>query len=111
MDNDRLDGLIAGLTRKTEVRNTDNRQATSNTIAASIVATTYTASESEPKEEERFCTIVETNTVQKIRIIARREGLMIKEVVGAAFQKAISSYEQKHGAIVHGGKGNSDRLF
>lgn len=49
--------------------------------------------------EERFCTIVNSETLKKIRIIANKEGLAIKDVVDAAFEKAISSYERKHGKI------------
>lgn len=66
----------------------------------------------EPAEKEsRFCTIVEVNTLKKIRIIAKREGLQIKEVVGAAFLKAIASYESKHGRIDGAQQSRADSLF
>ena len=51
-------------------------------------------------QEERFCTIVNSDILHKIRLIATREGLQIKDVVNAAFVRAIMSYEEKHGEIV-----------
>ena len=35
-------------------------------------------------KEERFCTIVSSGHLNKIRLIASREGLQIKDVVNAA---------------------------
>lgn len=49
--------------------------------------------------EERFCTIADKDQLRKLRIIAKREGLNVKDVVGAAFEKAIRSYERKHGEL------------
>ena len=96
MNEQRMDDLISGLTRGTESkpvlpRHTDNTGNTS--------------------PECRFCTIVDKGTLQKIRIIAKREGLQIKEVVGAAFEKAISSYESRHGRIVGSQQSRVDSLF
>lgn len=52
-----------------------------------------------PDSEERFCTIVDKELLRKIRIIAKREGLNVKTVVNAAFEKAVRSYERKHGEL------------
>ena len=49
--------------------------------------------------------------MNKIRLIASREGLQIKEVVNTAFESAIKSYERKHGVIEDDGRGNVDNLF
>lgn len=46
-----------------------------------------------------------------MRIIATREGLQIKDVVEAAFEKAISNYERKHGKIEDDPKKNVKDLF
>ncbi len=61
--------------------------------------------------EERFCTIVECEQLRKIRIIAARENLQIKEVVNAAFSRAISIYEQRNGTIEEDARGRIDNLF
>ena len=71
-------------------------------------------SDKEPSErvsEERFCTIVQSDILRKIRIIANREGLQIKEVVNAAFEKAIKSYERKNGPVDGRMKGDAKNLF
>ena len=62
-------------------------------------------------KEEHFCTIVSSGLLNKIRLIASREGLQIKEVVNAAFEKAIKSYERKHGVIKDDSRSNIDNLF
>ena len=61
--------------------------------------------------EERFCTIVDCEQLRKIRIIAARENLQIKEVVNAAFDLAIGEYEKIHGKIDGEIRGNPKRLF
>lgn len=62
-------------------------------------------------QEERLCTIVSSELVRKIRIIASLEGLTIRKVVEAAFMKAISSYERKHGEITEDTKKSLKDLF
>ena len=49
--------------------------------------------------------------MKKLRIIAKREGLQIKDVVEAAFGKAITAYERKHGKIEEDTKKNLKDLF
>ena len=63
------------------------------------------------KQVERFCTIVKTEQMKKLRIIAKREGLQIKDVVEAAFGKAITAYERKHGKIEEDSRKNLIDLF
>ena len=100
-------------TSNTENRcNADNNGHTGNSNHADNTKHTRLTGKTEPVEKEsRFCTIVEVNTLKKIRIIAKREGLQIKEVVGAAFLKAIASYEAKHGRIDGTQQSRADSLF
>lgn len=98
MDNNKLDALFSGLTGAHESQEKaveqPNKQGNKQQSARAK------QKEHEQKNhEERFCTIVNSETLKKIRIIANREGLSIKDVVDAAFDKAISSYERKHGKI------------
>ena len=93
-------------------RNAENSGHTDNTGHVDNMKHTKLMGKTEPAEKEsRFCTIVEVNTLKKIRIIAKREGLQIKEVVGAAFLKAIASYESKHGRIDGTQQSRADSLF
>jgi NRPS condensation-like uncharacterized protein len=62
-------------------------------------------------EEVHLCTIVDKELLRKIRTIATREGLQIKDVIGAAFMKAVKSYERKHGPIEGDGKTRIRDLF
>lgn len=62
-------------------------------------------------EEVHLCTIVDKELLRKIRTIATREGLQIKDVIGAAFLKAAKSYERKHGPIEGDGKTRIQDLF
>ena len=55
--------------------------------------------------------IVQSDNLRKIRIIANREGLQIKEVVNAAFEKAIKSYERRKGPVDGRMKGDAKNLF
>ena len=107
MDKNRLDALFSGLTRakdsedkqQTEQESTGNVPATIPTKAKVGKARARQKKYESEKQEERFCTIVKTEQIKKLRIIAKREGLQIKDVVEAAFGKAITAYERKHGKI------------
>lgn len=126
---DQIANLLSGMTKSPETlsvlpphtdntSNTDNRcnadnnGHSDNTDHSDNTKHTRMMGKTEPAEKEsRFCTIVEVNTLTKIRIIAKREGLQIKEVVGAAFLKAIASYESKHGRIDGAQQSRADSLF
>ena len=126
---DQIANLLSGMTKSPETlsvlpphtdntsntdnrRNADNSGHTDNSNHADNTKHTRLTGKTEPAEKEsRFCTIVEVNTLKKIRIIAKREGLQIKEVVGAAFLKAIASYESKHGRIDGTQQNRADSLF
>ena len=110
MNNKNLDALFTGLTgtvkSSSEGQDTMEKQAQTSDLPV--------PTERQFKEkpaEERFCTIVQSDSLRKIRIIANREGLQIKEVVNAAFNKAIKSYERKHGSVDGAMKGDASNLF
>ena len=65
----------------------------------------------EDGQEERFCSILPSVLLRKVRIIARREGLSIKQVMAAAVRKAVTSYEQKHGPIDDRRRNDTSDLF
>lgn len=48
---------------------------------------------------ERFCTIVETEQIEKIRMISSMEDVTIKDLVSLAFDVLIKKYENLHGKI------------
>ena len=97
MNNNSLDALFTGLTG---TQTAESRQEKRSDLP-----------KDEKKAEERFCTIVSSDLIRKIRIIANRERLQIKDVVNAAFEKAIKSYERKHGTIDDDVKRDAKDLF
>ena len=110
MNNKNLDALFTGLTRT--VKSSSEGQDTMEKQAQTSDLPVPTERQFKEKPaEERFCTIVQSDTLRKIRIIANREGLQIKEVVNAAFNKAIKSYERKHGSVDGAMKGDASNLF
>ena len=61
---------------------------------------------SEPTEEkeeapvkDEFCTMADDDKVTKIRTIAAREGIAIKDLMNLAFDKIINEYEKKYGVV------------
>ncbi len=99
MDNNKLDALFSGLTGAHESQEKAAEQPKKQGNKQQMSARAKQKEHEQKNHEERFCTIVNSETLKKIRIIANREGLPIKDVVDAAFDKAISSYERKHGKI------------
>lgn len=91
MNNDSLDALFTGLT--------GTHQESKPSKAASQSQKKARKNKPSVNKEERFCTIVSSELLYKIRLIASREGLQIKDVVNTAFEKAVKSYERKHGVI------------
>ncbi len=47
----------------------------------------------------RFCTMADEEKVAKIRTIAAREGLPIKDLMNLAFTRLINEYESKYGVV------------
>ena len=110
MNNKNLDALFTGLTG-TVKSSSEGQDTTEKQAQTSDLPVPTERQFKEKPAEERFCTIVQSDTLRKIRIIANREGLQIKEVVNAAFNKAIKSYERKHGSVDGAMKGDASNLF
>ena len=103
MDESKFDALFSGLTGKQE--------ETAKTPQQTVTEGSNKGKKKVKRNEEHFCTIVDSDIIKKIRIIAIRERLQIKDVVDAAFVKAILSYERKHGPIDDSIKGDTKNLF
>ena len=54
---------------------------------------------SEKKKMEHVCTLVDVEQMAKIRAIAEREGIALKDIFAVGLNMAISNYEQKNGTI------------
>ena len=106
MNDSSLDALFSGLTGGQSPKENSKGNILSNHSRNDVKRQTK-----ENGAEERFCTIVSSELLHKIRVIAKRERLQIKEVVNAAFEKAISSYERKHGTIDGDVRGSTKNLF
>jgi hypothetical protein len=110
MNNKNLDALFTGLTGTVKSSSEGQDVMEKQAQTSNLTVPTEIQSRKKPAEE-RFCTIVQSDSLRKIRIIANREGLQIKEVVNAAFNKAIKSYERKHGSVDGAMKGDASNLF
>ena len=53
----------------------------------------------EKKQMEHVCTLIETGQMAKVRAIADREGIALKDIFAVGLNMAIASYEQKNGEI------------
>lgn len=109
MNNNNLDALFTSLTGG-NIEETVRKQPTASLPSVDERKGRQTTS-STKQPEERFCTIVSSALLRKIRIIANREGLQIKEVVNAAFEKAVKSYERKYGTVDGEVKRSAKDLF
>lgn len=70
------------------------------------------AATAKPGKPLHVCTVVPVDQMAKVREIARRECLPIKDVVSAALAAAITRYEKKHGPVVPPeASGDSSKLF
>lgn len=114
MKGNELDALFMGLTGNTDSiqENTPDKQVPGkgNKHMAGKDRLRQKSLE-QARNQERFCTIVDSGVLKKIRTIATREGLQIKDVVEAAFIKAIDGYERKHGVIEENSKRKAIDLF
>ena len=113
MDNKSLDALFTGLTVTGNASNDPKSKPTQEKSKKdkTLSARAKQRQLEKERQEERFCTIVRSDLLKKVRIIATREGLQIKDVVEAAFEKAIGNYERKHGKIEEAPKKNVKDLF
>ena len=115
MDNNRLDALFTGLTGGDETQKPEKETSIPSVTRDKKPKEGHIRAKQKKLEKEtntaRFCTIVNAALLKKVRIIAKREGLQIKDVVEAAFSKAINNYERKHGKIEEDPKKNLKDLF
>lgn len=107
MNERKLDNLISGLTG---VHTPVSTAPVEPAVGAQNIEHKGTDS-GEDGQEERFCSILPSVLLRKVRIIARREGLSIKQVMAAAVRKAVTSYEQKHGPIDDHRRSDTTDLF
>lgn len=109
-----MDALFAGLTGPVEGKEGKEPIKGNDKKGGNVATTPRSRGRKKISEEERtdtrFCSVVNKELLQKIRIIAERESLPIKDVVNAAFSKAVKSYEAKHGEIISK-RGDASRLF
>ena len=105
MDNSSFDALFSGLTGKS--KGNPEAEPKGNEGKKREVK----EEKAEPKQESRFCTIIRKDLQKKVRLIALKESLQIKDVVEAALQKAVESYERKHGKVEDDIRGNPKNLF
>ena len=65
------------------------------------------------KKMEHVCTLIDTEQMAKIRAIAEREGIALKDIFAVGLNMAISNYEQKNGTIriKPTKKGNASDVF
>ena len=65
------------------------------------------------KQMEHVCTLIESGQMAKVRAIAEREGIALKDIFAAGLNMAISNYEQKNGEIrvKKAKRGNASAVF
>lgn len=116
MDNKSLDALFSGLTEAAAPQS-NPRQTNSPTKSEEAegkkpkAVHTRKKRAKEERHEERFCVIVDSELLKKVRIIARQEGMHIKEIIAVALSNAINSYEKKNGIIKEEPKKKPEDLF
>ena len=70
-------------------------------------------SSKEKKQMEHVCTLIETGLMAKVRAIADREGIALKDIFAVGLNMAIANYEQKNGEIrvKKAKRGNASEVF
>ena len=65
------------------------------------------------KPMEHVCTLIATEQMAKVRTIAEREGIALKDIFAVGLSMAISSYEAKNGEIrvKKAKRGNASEVF
>jgi len=65
------------------------------------------------KPMEHVCTLVSVEQMAKVRTIAEREGIALKDIFAVGLSMAISSYEAKNGEIrvKKAKRGNASEVF
>jgi hypothetical protein len=100
LNTDSMSRLLGGLTGSKSDEETESPKDKQESPRQE--ATTDAAKEKKPSKagaEERFCTIVDVEQIEKIRMIAAKEDVTIKDLVSLAFDVIIKKYESLHGKI------------
>ena len=71
------------------------------------------AGSKEKKQMEHVCTLIEAGQIAKVRAIAEREGIALKDIFAIGLNMAITSYEAKNGEIraKKTKRGNASEVF
>lgn len=93
-----LDALFNGLT-VTQASDTSDKSDMPEESSVQSISSRKKKASTSPVTEQRFCSIVKTDTMNKIRAIAKRQGLQVKDIVQTAFEIVVDNYESKFGEI------------
>lgn len=68
---------------------------------------------SSTQAKEQICTLVETEVMSKVRVIAEKEGISIASMVNLGLKVVLENYEKNHGKVKGRTyrKGNIDEVF
>ena len=71
------------------------------------------AGSKEKKQMEHVCTLIETSQMAKVRAIADREGIALKDIFAVGLNMAIANYESKNGEVrvKKAKRGNASEVF
>jgi phosphopantetheine adenylyltransferase len=91
--------LVSGLTGEEEMESATERKVQS--------------AAKRKKPMEHVCTLIATEQMAKVRTIAEREGLAIKDIIAVGLRMAIGNYEAKNGEIKvkKAKRGNASDVF
>lgn len=104
-----MDALFEGLTTPSAPSAQPEREQASATAQLSNKQKKY------KEENERVCTIMEVEVMNKLRYIAGKEGVALRDLFGTGAKLLIKEYEKEHGEIrvrkSKSKKGDVSKLF
>lgn len=108
LDMTSMDNLMSGL-----IKDKDTKKTVEEVPSA---VTDKVTTEPHPKSKakmERVCTLVESESMNKVRAIAEQENVAIKDLFALGLSYVINKYEELHGKIrvKRAKKGNVDEIF
>ena len=89
-----MNELFGGLTAKQD-KDTESTSSSVTSPSSSISP----AQQKYRERNTRFCCIVEIELINKVREIARREGVPIKTVIDFMLKNGVESYEKTNGVL------------
>lgn len=131
VNNDKMNALFGGLTKNPisdKSEKNDNIDSSNNVesgndetkndsiernIEAKNTAKTTKKEEEGKSKTIHFCTVADIDKVEKIKAIADKEYIPIKDIVNIAFDFVIKKYEEKNGPIriKNVKKGDASKVF